>query len=140
MNKKIRLVLLLIFLIAISAYLSTPYREYIYERNINDYGLADVGGNLFVVTILSIICWLGVFKISNNRILDVLIVTAIYLILEIASYFFPYIGTFDIKDLIVLPFGTLIALWVLYGLERKNFQKYYKDLSHIILELKRIFL
>lgn len=140
MSKKTKLILLLLLLLVLSAFLSTPYRDYIYAHNIDDFGLADVGGNIFVVAILSIISWLGVFKLSNNKILDVFINTGIYLLLEVGSYFFPYIGTFDVKDLLVLPLGTLIALFALYAIKPEDFNSHFKNLRTNLSQVKeRVF-
>tara|TARA_R110002051_G_C8756849_1_gene501062 strand:- start:2305 stop:2640 length:336 start_codon:yes stop_codon:yes gene_type:complete len=109
--------------------ISTPYRNYIYTNKIEDFGLADVGNNIFAVTVISLISWIGAFKFSNNKIIDILIFTAIYIVLEILSYFFSIFGTFDYKDIIALLCGSFLAIVLLYLFEKENFHNNIKGLN-----------
>lgn len=123
MKKKCVLLLILAVFIILSISLNTIYRDFIYSNKIYDFGIADVGYNLFAVTLISLTSWVGVFKYTNNKILDILINTLIYISIEIASYFIPIIGTFDFKDIIALLISCIITLGLLYYMGKNTFLK-----------------
>lgn len=103
-----------------SIILTAFYRPYIYTNNIYDYGLADAGYNLFAVVLISLTSWIFNLKITNNKWTDILLHTSIFIILEIVSYFFPILGTFDGLDIGALLISSLIAQWLLYTIEYKK--------------------
>jgi len=130
---KKKALIILIFFFVIGVLMNTYYREYIYENNKFDFGIADVGYNLVAVILMTLTSFIGLFKITNNKVLDVLIFTLSYITNEIFSYFFPILGTFDFKDIIALLLSGLIAIGLLHlfdkniFLNRKKVIKYFED-------------
>lgn len=80
------------------------YRPFIYESNINDYGIADTMGNLGgIITQL----FFGLFIFNSTKIKGVRLITFFilgYILYEIAQLFLPK-GVFDRKDI----YGTIIG-------------------------------
>lgn len=80
------------------------YRPFIYENNINDFGIADSMGNLGGI-IVQIFFGLAIFnstKIKGIRLISFFIIG--YVIYELAQLFLPK-GVFDWKDI----YGTIIG-------------------------------
>jgi len=80
------------------------YRPFIYENNINDFGIADSMGNSGGI-IVQIFFGLAIFnstKIKGIRLISFFIIG--YVIYEIAQLFLPK-GVFDWKDI----YGTIIG-------------------------------
>jgi len=122
---KTKAFILLILFLALTVYLGNYYRPYIYENKIEDYGIADVGYNIIAVINISLISWIGIFKITRNKIIDVLIITVGYLVHELLSCFWPFLfGVFDTKDCIALFISGLISLLILFILNRKEFNEH----------------
>lgn len=108
--------------------MSNPYREFIYRNDINDYGLADVGYNLFAVALLMLLSWIKRSSLTKNELFDVILFYLGYLLYELLSYWFPVFGTFDFKDIIALTVSFLISLILLFKYrpkfnERKHIHK-----------------
>ena len=85
------------------------YRPFIYENNINDYGIADSMGNLGGI-IVQLFFGLTIFnstKIKGLRLISFLILG--YILYEIAQPFLPK-GVFDWKDIYGTIIGGLIGL------------------------------
>ncbi len=99
-------------------FLSNDYRDYIYSNSINDFGIADAGGNFFVVPLLSIFLFISKPILSNTVV--VLRVTFFYIITEIASIYKIIPGVFDIADLIAYLFGAIFTLLLFNRLEIRN--------------------
>ena len=80
------------------------YRPFIYENNINDFGIADSMGNTGGI-IVQIFFGLAIFnstKIKGIRLISFFIIG--YVIYELAQLFLPK-GVFDWKDI----YGTIIG-------------------------------
>jgi len=114
---------ILYFLITIFSFLFTEagryiYRPFIYENNINDYGLADSIGNwggilvqiFFGLTIINPSFKLGL------RIIEIIVIG--YIIYEILQPYLPK-GTFDWLDIYGSLIGGFIGL-ILYYLIHKT--------------------
>jgi hypothetical protein len=85
------------------------YRPYIYENNINDYGIADSIGNLGGI-IVQLFFGLAIF--NSTRIKGLRLITFFilgYILYEIAQLFLPK-GVFDWKDIYGTFIGGLIGL------------------------------
>jgi len=85
------------------------YRPFIYENNINDYGIADSMGNLGGI-IVQIFFGLTIFnstRIKGLRLIAFFILG--YILYEIAQLFLPK-GVFDWKDIYGTIIGGLIGL------------------------------
>ena len=121
-DKKLLLLILLTFLIILNFILSTTYRNYIYDNSINDFGLADVGYNIFAVLTISITSWLGLFQLTQNKLIDILLFTLAYVIWEFLTLKFSSLGTFDKKDLMALCLSGIITLLLLYFVDKFTFQ------------------
>jgi len=96
-------------------FLSNGYRDYIYSNNLSDFGIADAGGNFFVVPLLSIFLFISKPILSNMAV--VLRVTFFYVTTEIASIFVIIPGVFDISDLIAYLAGAIFTLLLFNRLE-----------------------
>ena len=85
------------------------YRPFIYENNINDYGIADSMGNLGGI-IVQLFFGLTIFnstRIKGLRLIAFFILG--YILYEIAQLFLPK-GVFDWKDIYGTIIGGLIGL------------------------------
>jgi len=134
--KKIYFALWILFLI-ITILIGNVYRPFIYENNIYDYGFADMGYNIIAVLNVSLLSWIGFYRFTKFKIVDILIHTAVYLFFEVMSFFFNFIGTFDIKDCFALIFGSVLTFFLLYIVEKNRFIKEIKALK---IHLKNLIL
>jgi len=85
------------------------YRPFIYENNINDYGIADSMGNSGGI-IVQLFFGLLIFnssKIKGLRLISFFIIG--YILYEIAQLFLPK-GVFDWKDIYGTIIGGLIGM------------------------------
>ena len=89
------------------------YRPWVYENNINDLGIADIGPNFIFVVVVSFTIWLFKIRLTLIKEWDILLITLGYFILEFISYFISFIGTFDFKDFIGLIISYFLTLWLL---------------------------
>jgi hypothetical protein len=89
------------------------YRPWVYENNINDLGIADIGPSFFFVVVVSFTIWLFKIRLTLIKEWDILLITLGYIILEFISYFISFIGTFDFKDFIGLIISYFLTLWLL---------------------------
>lgn len=109
-NNKNYIYLMLICL-TYSILIGNFYRPFIYSHKINDYGFADIGNNLsFIPGVYSIIFLLK-GKYIYSKFKDVIFYFIFLSLVEISSYFIPYLGTFDFKDIIGLFIGA-VSLFV----------------------------
>ena len=85
------------------------YRPFIYENNINDYGIADSMGNLggIIVQIFFGLALINSTKTKGLRLIAFFILG--YILYEIAQLFLPK-GVFDWKDIYGTIIGGLIGL------------------------------
>lgn len=120
--KRFFLYILLIFLLFSVYFIGNIYRPYVFDNNINDFGLADVGYNPIAVTNMAILRWLGFYKLTSNKVLDIFINTFILISFEILSFFFNIFGVFDLKDIIALLFSLLFSLILFCKLDSKVFR------------------
>jgi len=120
MNKYIVFALWVSFLF-LTFVIGNYYRPFIYKNNIYDYGLADVGYNSIAVVNMSLLSWLGFYKFTNSKFFDILINTAVYLSLELLSFFITLFWVFDAKDCYALLFGCFLSFLLFYLLDKKLF-------------------
>ena len=114
---KLKLFILFLGFLIITFLLGNYYRPYVYSNHIDDFGLADVGYNIIAVVNMSLFSWIGIYKYTNNKLIDVCINTLIYLLIELLSFFLPVFGIFDFKDcvaIIVSGFISTILLRLLF--------------------------
>jgi len=85
------------------------YRPFIYENNINDYGIADSMGNLggIIVQLFFGLTLLNPTKKKGFRLISFFIIG--FIVYEIAQPFLPK-GIFDWKDIYGTIIGGLIGL------------------------------
>lgn len=107
MNKKKVFFILCICLIY-NTTVNTFYRPYIYSNKINDFGLADIGNNITFIPAVYFLYFLLKNQFIFSKYKDIVFHFCILITVEIMSAFIPHIGTFDIKDIFGLLFGTLI--------------------------------
>ncbi|MFC2101509.1 VanZ family protein [Bacteroidota bacterium] len=85
------------------------YRPFIYENNINDYGIADSMGNLGGI-IVQVFFALAIFNSTRTKGLRLIAFFILgYILYEIAQTFLPK-GVFDWKDIYGTIIGGLIGL------------------------------
>lgn len=112
--RKVDLFRITYFITFISAFLITEtgrflYRPFIYDHNINDFGLADAMGNLGGV-IVQIYLGLAILNPPFKKALRVIALFVIgYILYEFAQTFLPK-GVFDWKDVYGTLIGGFIAL------------------------------
>ncbi|PLX06536.1 MAG: hypothetical protein C0598_13560, partial [Marinilabiliales bacterium] len=98
------------------------YRPYIYENNINDFGIADSMGNLGGI-IVQIFFSLAIFNSGRKkgvRIISFLVIG--YILYEFAQLILPK-GVFDWKDIYGTIIGgliTLIMFFIVHLLVKQN--------------------
>mgnify|MGYP006139790777 FL=1 len=129
MRLKVKTLILFIFFLIITIYLGNYYRPYVYSNKIDDYGLADVGYNIIAVVNMSLFSWLGFYRYTKNKIVDIILNTTLYLSFELISYFISLFGVFDIKDCFALLIGGLFSIILLYLVDKKLYLNDYKRLS-----------
>ena len=85
--------------------INTFYRSYVFNNKIDDYGIASIGNNLTFVPVVYLIYLY--FKKPTTA-LSIWICFLLFATIEVISYFFPILGTFDFKDILGLFIGTLL--------------------------------
>ncbi|AZQ64076.1 hypothetical protein EI427_18125 [Flammeovirga pectinis] len=102
-----------ILFFSIAFILNNYYRPYIYTNNINDFGLADMASNLFFIPIGCVFFWmLSKTMTKKTKELDVIISFVLLSLHEALSYFIPFLGVFDFKDILALFIGAVIAFYI----------------------------
>lgn len=91
-----------------SFFIGNFYRLFIYSHKINDYFFADVGNNLSFIPGVYSINYLLKGKYTYSKFKDIIFYFVLFSLVEILSYFIPYIGTFDFKDIIGLFIGAVL--------------------------------
>lgn len=97
--------------------LNNFYRRQQYGVGNSDF-LADAGPNEFVILILCSAFWAFKWRLTRSKYLDVLVVYGLYFLMEILSWAFPNIGTFDPYDLIAYTSGALLTILIVYAVEK----------------------
>lgn len=85
------------------------YRPYIYQNNIQDFGLADSIGNLGGIVVQIFVCLAIVNSPYKKGFTLILFLTAGYILYEFAQPYLPK-GTFDWLDVYGTLIGGIIAL------------------------------
>ena len=122
---KYRYTIVFIISFGLAFLLSNSYRNYIYYNNINDFGLADAGANMVIVIVLLSSFWMFGIKPSNNKVRDLIYVTTFYILAEIASFFIPLFGTYDLTDIIGYLTGALIGFYILKFLDKDEITTFF---------------
>ena len=101
----------LIFLLFILAFLLVNYyRPFKAKHGFFDFGLADSGSGMISIVIVYLFLSKKSMSFLESLKLACLIFS-LYLTQEILSYFSPFIGTFDVKDLLYYFFGLVIVFY-----------------------------
>jgi hypothetical protein len=107
----------------LSYILNNPYRKFIYENHINDFGLADTSYNIFRVTLLTLVLWILGLSFTKSRVLDIFILYIGFVVIEVLSSWFPLFGSFDQIDLLALTISLIITLLIYYFLKPITLRK-----------------
>ena len=109
-----------ISVITIGIILTTFYRPFINERNINDYGFADTIGSL--VSVIGFCFFIWGFKnysnIEKNK--QILLSTLIYAFIWEFFGFLKIYGTFDYKDIIAGVISGIMTYFLKELIENKS--------------------
>ncbi|OFI07637.1 VanZ like family protein [Clostridium acetireducens DSM 10703] len=120
MQNKIKKIYLIIAVInTILGFISkSSYRNYIYNNNINDFGIADSAPNFFyIIGAVFFILYVSQ-KIDKKAIKStILACSAGTLIYELEQYYTSM--TFDIKDIIATILGAIICYYICEYLNKK---------------------
>ena len=112
-----------ISVITIGIILTTFYRPFINERNINDYGFADTIGSL--VSVIGFCFFIWGFKnysnIEKNK--QILLSTLIYAFIWEFFGFLKIYGTFDYKDIIAGVISGIMTYFLKELIENKSLIK-----------------
>ncbi len=111
MNSKRNIIIIIVSFIY-SLLINTFYRPYIYNNHLCDFGIADIGNNLAFIP--------GVYFLSNSirskyiisKYYDIWLCLLLFASIECFSYFIPFLGTFDIKDIFGLLIGAIILFYL----------------------------
>ena len=104
---------------AIGLLLSSFYRPYIYQNNIQDFGIADIGNNIVFVPGVYFLWSLILRKPTLGIYKDIILLTSFLIVFEILSFYVNGIGTFDLKDILGLFIGAGITCLIV-RLRTKN--------------------
>lgn len=129
-NNKKTIITILIIIILGSWFLDFYYQFFSHETKIIDYIITDIIKSLFSILGFSIISWLGAFKITSNKIIDVFIFTIGYIILEIIATIYLSSKVMESKTIFALLISCLLTLSVLYFLNKKEFKKYSSQIKN----------
>lgn len=111
LKKRSQNILLLILFYLLSVLISTFYRNFIYKNKIIDVlYLADTGNNLFFVPSIFIITLIVNNKFYYGKYKDPLMIFLVFFLIELISFYFKFLGTYDFKDIIALFIGLIITL------------------------------
>lgn len=88
--------------------INTFWRPFAYANKINDFGFADIGNNLTFVPVVYLFNNLISCKYMISKYIDIWLIFIFLSSVEILSYFFPYLGTFDFKDILGLLIGAML--------------------------------
>lgn len=112
--------------IILSFFLSSIYRPYIYKNNINDFGIADIGNNIFFIPCAYFLIIISRKKPLLGKYKDIYLHTLTLICVEISSKYIKGIGTFDIKDVLALIFGGFLTFLILKVHEKSASFNYIK--------------
>lgn len=90
--------------------LSSVYRPYAYQKEITDFGLADVANNIIFVPGVYFL----ILAIRNKPLVsyfyDIVLIWSIYISIELLQYVDLVPGTFDWADISGLTLGAVLAV------------------------------
>tara|TARA_R110000744_G_scaffold320439_1_gene426582 strand:- start:12 stop:404 length:393 start_codon:yes stop_codon:yes gene_type:complete len=99
-----------IFFLLFGILLNIFYRPYIYQNNLYDFGLSDMGINIsfvpftyFFLLLIRNKFYFGVYK-------DIFFHSIILIFIEILSAFINGIGVFDFKDIFGIILGMIVTV------------------------------
>lgn len=104
--------LIIIFSFSYGFLINNFYRPYIYKNNINDFGFADIGNNIIFIPGVYFLLIALKTKFLLGRYKDIFLHFTILSIVEVLSYFFKYLGNFDLKDIFGLFIGAVITYFL----------------------------
>ena len=103
---------MLLTFILISILINVWYRPFIYKNQLFDFGIADIGNNLFFIPIAHLGLFVSRKKFIYGKFKDIIFHFLILSIIEILSYFIGIFGVFDFKDLIGLFLGAILTFFI----------------------------
>ncbi len=109
---KISLIFICFLFILINFLIVSIYRPFIYSSKINDFGFADIGNNLLFIPTVYIFLHITKTKFIFDKYKDITLHFFILSFVEVLSYFFKGIGTFDFKDILALFFGAILTYFI----------------------------
>ncbi|WP_164112819.1 MULTISPECIES: VanZ family protein [Sphingobacterium] len=99
-------------------WLSSIYRPYAYECDLQDFGLADAGNNLVFVPGVYFL----ILSVRNRPLVsyfkDIVLVWGLYVFIEVLQYSCFVSGTFDWLDITALTIGAVLTFYstrILHG-------------------------
>lgn len=98
----------LFFLISFILAFRIFYRPFIYNSNYTDLGFADFGSNLLAVPVMCVFLSLWRTYTLKEWSRNIVQATAVLVIFEVSSYYYPVLGSFDVKDVVALIVGSLV--------------------------------
>lgn len=112
--------------LTINFFFGSIYRNYIYNNNISDFGIADIHPNILGVIVATFL-FLGYSKelIRYNEIKIILATTIGFIIYEFIQIT-PLIGIFDLHDVLGSVIGGTISL-LIYNLVCLKYDEKYHD-------------
>lgn len=113
-----------ILFIVLSFFLSSIYRPYIYKNNINDFGIADIGNNIFFIPCAYFLIIISRKKPLLGKYKDLYLHTLTLIFVEILSKYIKGIGTFDVKDILALIFGGFLT-FIILKIHEKTTSRHY---------------
>lgn len=103
--------IVLIFLLFTTAFvLVNYYRSFKVKCDFDDLGLADSASGMISFIIVYLISSKRSMPYLESRNIAIWIFS-LYSTQEILSYFFPFVGTFDLKDLLYYLIGLVIVFY-----------------------------
>jgi hypothetical protein len=100
--------------------INTFYRPYIYSNKIYDYGIADIGNNLFFIPAIYLMTILIYKKPIFGYVKDIYFHLFILILIEILSNYIRFIGTFDVRDILALFVGAGLTFFIKLKLNLSN--------------------
>jgi hypothetical protein len=96
------------------------YRPYIYNNKIYDFGLADVGNNIFFIPCVYFMILFFYKKNLFGKYKDIFFHFIFLTFFEILSKYFEGFGTYDLNDIFALFIGSVLTYLIVKFEESRN--------------------
>lgn len=117
---KIKYILVICFSLLYGIVINEIYRPYIHESNLKANFITNSGNNLIFIPFSYAFCCLIRGKNFYSLRIDILLNFLFLTSLEIFSYFFPILGTYDSGDILALGIGGLTTILIFKKNENKK--------------------